>query len=166
MPTASPSPSPTWAVLTVAQPTEVDFYSAYNQASARADGSGTAATGLVKTRIYLDTSGSTPQKTLKWQRDTNGDGTLDRTMVLATNVVNNSIANTNVSPNTSYTAIFTFGYRDAGGNYLTTDNSGSTLDLTKIISVQIRLIIDVNLSHTPNYVDLSTTIRPRNASAN
>jgi len=164
LPTATPTPSasPTWAVLTVASPTEADFYSAYNQPGANSNGSGT---GML-TRIYLDTSGSSPQKTLLWQRDTNGDGTFDRTVVLAKNVVNNSIPNTTVTPNTSYTAIFTYGYRDAGGNYLTTDNSSASLDLTKIISIQIRLIIDVNLAHTPKYIDLSTTVRPRDAGAN
>ena len=167
MPTASPSPSPTWDVLTLAQPTEVDFYSAYNQPGANADGSGTAALRL--TRLYLDTSGSSPQKNLMWQRDTNNNGTFDgsdRTIVLARNVVNNSIQNTSVTPNTTYTAIFTYGYRAADGSYSTTDNSGSTnLDLTTVISVQIRLITDVNLSHTPKYDDLSTTVRPRISSA-
>jgi len=162
-PTASPSASTTWMALTVARPMEVAFYSAYNIAHASDDGTGTAALRL--TRIYLDTSGSSPQKTLLWERDMDNDGVFDRSIVLARNVVNASIPNTGVTPNTSYTALFTYGYRDADGNYLTTDNSDSSLDLTKVISVQIRLITDVDINNGPKYMDLTTTVRPRNADA-
>lgn len=165
-PTATPMPSPTWDVYTVAGPWEVDFYSAYNQPGASSDGSGTGALKL--TRIYLDTSGSAPQKTLYWQRDTDGVAgwtSGDRKFVLAKNVVNQNIPNPTAS--TSYTAIFTYGYRDSvSGAYLTTDNQSGSLDLTQVISVQIRLITDVNLAHTPKYIDLSTTVRPRDASTN
>lgn len=167
-PTATPMPDPTWSIYTVAGPWEVDFYSAYNTPGAGADGTGTGKLRL--TRFYLDQSGSTAQKTLYWQRDTDNNGTIaapgagcpDRTFVVAHNVVNTSIPST-ASP----TAIFTYGYRDTvSGQYLTTDNSDGTLDLTTVISVQIRLITDVNLSHAPKYIDLSTTVRPRNATAN
>ncbi len=157
-PTATPMPTPSWAVYTVAGPWEVDFYSAYNQPGAGSNGSGG---GLGLTRIYLDTGGSTDQKTLYWQRDTNGNGVIDsgdRKMVLASNVVNQSI------PSSPGTPIFTYGYRNVTtGAYVTTPNP---TDLTAIISVQIRLITDINLAHTPKYIDLSTTVRPRNASGN
>ena len=150
--------------FTVAWPMEVTFYSAYNHPGANADGSGTGA--LRPTRIWLDTSGSSPQKTLYWQRDMDSNGSFtdpgDRTIVLARDVVNNSISNTNVTPTASYTAIFTYGYRDASGSFTTADTIASA-DLTRIISVQVRLIVDANLSHTPTYVDLTTTLRPRNA---
>jgi prepilin-type N-terminal cleavage/methylation domain-containing protein len=165
MPTATPSPLPTpypyWSVLTAAQPMEVDFYSAYNVPSAVSDGNG----GEVLTRIYLDTGGTSAQKTLYLARDTNGDGVVDRTTVLARDVVNGSIPNAGVTPRTPYTALFTYGYRDASGDYLTTDNASGTLDLTKIISIQIHLIIDCNLAHAPNYIDMTMTVRPRNAGA-
>ena len=172
--TASPSATPTppsWDVYTVAKPFEVDFYSAYNQPGANSDGTGVGALKL--TRFYLDQSGTQAQKTLYWQRDTDNSGTFaspgpscpDRTFVIARSVVNPSIPNPVTS--TSYTAIFTYGYRNpSDGAYLTTDNLSQTLDLTQIISVQIRLITDVNLAHTPKYIDLSTTVRPRNATTN
>ena len=159
---ASPAPAP----FTLAGPMEVDFYSAFNSAAVRSDGTPTGALRL--TRIYLDTSGSSAQKKLYWQSDTNNSGAFDnadRKMVLARDVVNGSIANTNVSPTTSYTAIFTYGYRDGSGNFLTAD-SMVTADLSKIISVQIHLIVDANLLHPPIPADLQTTVRPRNAPQN
>jgi prepilin-type N-terminal cleavage/methylation domain-containing protein len=158
MPTTSPSPT-AWATYTVAQPMQVVFYSAFNQPGAASDGTGTGV--LKPTRLYLDTSGSTLQKTLFWQRDTDGVAgwtSGDRKFILAKNVVNSSIPSTS-----SPTAIFTYGYRQ-GGVVLWTDNSDSTLDVMSIVAVRIRLITDVNSARAPAYIDLSTTVRPRNAS--
>jgi prepilin-type N-terminal cleavage/methylation domain-containing protein len=155
--------TPAQAPFTMAQPMEVDFYSSYNQPGTAADGSATGTLRL--TRIYLDTSGSSPYKTLYWQRDTNNNGTWDsgdRLIVLASNVVNNAIPNTAVTPNTSYTAIFIYGYRDPNGNFLTADTI-SAANLSTIVSVNIRLMVDVNLNHTPTRADLQITVRPRNA---
>jgi prepilin-type N-terminal cleavage/methylation domain-containing protein len=155
--------TPAQAPFTMAGPTEVDFYSSYDQPGTAANGSGVGTLRL--TRVYLDTSGTSPYKTLYWQRDTNNNGTWDsgdRLIVLATNVVNNSIPNTAVTPNTSYTAIFTYGYRDSNGNFTSADTI-STTKLTTIISVNIRLILDANLNHTPARTDLQMTVRPRNA---
>jgi hypothetical protein len=124
------------------------------------------------TRIYLDTvSGSTPQKSLYWQRrpassPTSGAWTDAgvRTVKLATSVVNNSIPNPTPTPATSYTAIFTYYYRDGSGNLQNADTI--TANLATIISVRVRLIADVNQAHAPKYIDLSTTLRPRNANLN
>lgn len=153
-------------VFIVANPTEVAFYSSYNQPGASADGTGTGALRL--TRIYLDTTGSTPQKTLRWQRDTNNNGAFDsgdRTMVLTANVVNQSVPSTG-----SPTAIFAYGFLDAGTIPATIRTSPTiptatypTATLLSIISVNIRLIVDANLNHTPAPVDLQTFVRPRNA---
>jgi len=155
--------TPAQSPFTLANPMEIDFYSAFNNPGTQADGTGIGVLRL--TRIRLDTSGSTPQKTLYWERDTDNNGTFDRVIVLARSVVNNSLPNTNVTPNTSYTAIFTYGYRDGSGNF-TTAGTIASADLAKIISVQIHLIVDVNLKHAPVYADLQTTVRPRNAPQN
>jgi hypothetical protein len=169
LPTASPTPTPapTTALLTVAQPTEADFYSSYNQPGTSGEGSGVGT--LCLTRIWLDTTGSAAQKTLYWQRrpvSSPFTGSWEdsgvRKVKLATNVVNNSVAN--AIAGTSYTAIFTYAYRDAtSGNVVWTDTVG-TAALDKIIAVRLRLIVDANLSHAPKYIDLTTTVRPRNAS--
>ena len=75
LPTATPTPTTTPALFVTAQPMEAIFYSAFNQPGASDEGSGTGALRL--TRIWLSSSGSTPQKTLYWRRDTNGNGVLD-----------------------------------------------------------------------------------------
>ncbi|MGO8685216.1 MAG: type II secretion system protein [Thermoleophilia bacterium] len=163
-PTSSPTPTPTGtptppAVITVATPTEVDFTSAFNNPATTANGSGTGAVQLM--RFYLDTSGSTAQKTLYWQTN-NGSGWNQGT-TLAQNVVNNSLANTNVTPNTSYTAIFTYWCLDANGNLLPPTDTVPSANLASIISVQIQLIVDTNLNRPPKYADLQTTVSLRNA---
>jgi hypothetical protein len=76
-------------------------------------------------------------------------------MVLAKNVVNQSVPSTS-----SPTAIFTYGCRQGSAIVWTSSPS----DLTTIVAVKIRLITDINLAHTPKYIDLGTTVRPRNAS--
>ena len=150
--------SPPSSPFTLANPNEVVFYSAFNNAGARSDGTGLGA--LLLTRVYLDTSGSAAQKTLYWQRDTNASGGFDgadRTIVLARNIVNTSLPSTG-----SPTPVFTYGYRDGSGDFMATTTIASA-DLAKIVSVQIHLIADANLSQAPAPADLQTTVLPRNA---
>ncbi len=147
---ATPAP----AMITVATPTEVDFYSAFGNTATTANGSGLGAVRLM--RIYLDTSGSAAQKTLYW--NTGG-----QTTKLAQNVVNNSVADGSVTPATAYTAIFTYGYLDAGGNFRTSDTV-SGAGLATIVSVQIHLLVDANLNSPPRYASTQTTVSLRNAS--
>jgi type II secretory pathway pseudopilin PulG len=173
--TATPTPAAA-PVYIDAKPMEVSFYSAYNQAGAQNDTTGVSAMRL--TRIWLDTATVLPPpakpecKTLYWQRrtDTSTSGAWTdasvRKVVLGQNVVNNSVPDTSVTPTTAYTPIFMYAYRDGTGAIKWTDNSAGTLDLKTIISVRVRLIVDANLSHSPTYVDLSTTVRPRNSSGN
>jgi prepilin-type N-terminal cleavage/methylation domain-containing protein len=176
IPVGTPMPSPTAALFTVANKWEADFYSAYNVPGAVDVGGGTGALRL--TRIFLgDLNGTTPpstsspyQRNLYWQRrpDSAVSGAWTdsgvRTMTLATNVVNVGISDTSVTPTTTYTALFRYATR-VGGTLTWTD-SPSSADLANIVAVRVRLIVDANLAHTPKYVDLSTTLRPRNASGN
>ena len=102
--------------------------------------------------------GTTDQKTLNWQRDTDGDlafTSADRRILLAKDVVNGAS-----TVNIPY--VFTYGYLDSNGNFAT---NHTMADPSKIVSVQIRLAVDSNLGHSPNYIDMSTTVRPRNSGA-
>ena len=74
-------------------------------------------------------------------------------MVLATNIVNNSVPST-ASP----TAIFTYGYRDSSGTLQTTttipNGNLPSVTLASIVSVTIQVLVDANLNETPAPVNL------------
>ena len=110
---------------------------------------GTGVADLRLTKFYLSSG------RLMMARAETSSGVFDRWWVLAKNVVNASVPSTS-----NPTPIFVYGYRDSSGNYLTTS---TPTDLSSIISVQIRVITDVSANHTPDYIDLITTVRPRNA---
>lgn len=169
--TATPAPQPP---VTTAAPMEVRFYSAFNSSGANGDGSG--LTALRPTRFWLDTTTvpgppwSAQGRTLYWQRDMNSNGSFtdtgDKSTVLARNVVNNIIADPTNGSGTTYTPVFRYAYRaTAGAPIQWTDNAGSTLTLASIVAIRVRLIVDANLAHTPSYVDVTTTVRLRNASS-
>jgi prepilin-type N-terminal cleavage/methylation domain-containing protein len=138
------------------------YYSAYNN-FAVSDGTGLARIRL--TAIWLDTSGATDQKVLKLTRDTNGNGSIDagdRTRVLARDVVNTAVS--------VHRNLFTYYFRNptTGVWSHASTLSGTASDANyvgNLRNIQIELVVDVNLSHTPGFVDLRTTVRPRNASA-
>ncbi len=171
---AQPNPSGTPAsatpfILTLATPyvcdqNHVTFYSAYNNSAAFADGAGpspgTGTAALRLTSIWLDTSGTSAQKKLYWQRDTNGNGALDATdriTLLANNVVNTAAS---VNKN-----IFQYVFRDTSGAY-TYANSLTSGNVASLTAVNIELVVDANLADKPTYVDLVSTVLPRNVGTN
>ena len=92
----------------------------------------------------------------------------DRTIVLARNVVNTIVPDptTDGPSKTTSTPLFRYGYRTATGSpVLWTDNETSTLVLANVVAIRVRIIIDTNRAHTPNYVDNTITVRLRNASS-
>ncbi len=153
--------------IQTANPYECVFYSSYNQPGTRADGTGNSASVLRPTRIVLVGTGD--QKQLYWQRDTDGaagftaftdpypvDG--DRRILLAEDVVNGAST-------VSIPYVFKYGYLGASGELVTWPTDTPMADPSKIISVQIRLVVDANLGHSPQFIDMSTTVRPRNSAA-
>jgi type II secretory pathway pseudopilin PulG len=136
------------------------FYSAYNNPLAYSQSGDTGLGKVALTAIWLDTSGSKPQKTLYWQRDTNGILGLDagdRKVALATDVVN-TYSGINKQ-------IFTYNLYDASAGYSTT-NLLTSANVASVVSVQIDLVIDANVSHAPRYIELMTTVEPRNQGSN
>lgn len=157
-------PSGIAAMPTVGGPYACVFYSAYNYSPAgptdtpRSDGTGTAKLRL--TALWLDASGSAAQKTLYWQRDVDNNGldANDRKIILARDVVNTAAG---VNKN-----IFTYFFRDETTGVYSQSNSLTSTSVATLVSVQIELVVDANLSRTPSYVDVKTTLRPRNPGAN
>jgi prepilin-type N-terminal cleavage/methylation domain-containing protein len=73
---------------------------------------------------------------------------------LATNVVNYTAGN-NVP-------IFTYTSYTAAGGYATSNSVSGTSALQDIVTVQIHLLIDTTPGHSPVYMDLMSTVEPRN----
>jgi prepilin-type N-terminal cleavage/methylation domain-containing protein len=142
-------------------PTSCVFYSAYNNPASAAAGAGLTPTGTTPssasairlTAIYLRTS----DRTLIWQRDRNNNGldANDPTIILAKDCVNGALSKD----------IFTYNLRNATSGVYSHTNTLTTANVADLRSVKMEIIIDANLSHTPTYVDLATTVRPRNAAA-
>lgn len=136
------------------------FYSAYNNALTSASSGVDGKAQLLPTAIWLDTSGTTAQKKLYWERDTNKDGVFDsgdKIILLANNVVNTSA--------TVNKPIFTYYFCDKAGNW-TNATTLTSVTVANLVAIQIELVIDANLSYKPSYVDILSTVRPRNVGTN
>jgi len=152
-------------IFTMASPNVCDgydctFYSSYNNALTKTQSGLSGEAQVLPTSIYLDTSGTTPQKKLYWIRDTNGNGSFDvgdKKILLASNVVN-----TAASVNKP---IFTYVFRDSSGNYTTATSLNST-SVKTLVAINVELVVDSNLNDKPTYVDLVSTVRPRNQGTN
>ena len=139
---------------------EIVFYSAYNNPNAKLQSGQYGRDQLQLTAIWLDQSGSNPQKTLWWERNTSGNGLGDpgnRKIKLATNVVNSAAAINR--------PIFTYMVRNSTTGLPSPAATLGTANVASLLSVQIELVADANLKHTPTYVDLLTTVEPRNLSS-
>jgi prepilin-type N-terminal cleavage/methylation domain-containing protein len=158
--TASPSPSTsTPFVVGGCDANAITFYSAYNMAGASLNSGQYGRDQLRLTSIWLDTAGSSPQKTLYWQRDTNGSDTLDsgdRKVKLAINVVNTVPAINK--------PVFSYNVLNSSGNVVPA-TSLTASNVASLVTVQINIIADANIAHTPTFVDLMTTVEPRNLSS-
>jgi prepilin-type N-terminal cleavage/methylation domain-containing protein len=132
------------------------FYSSYNNAQTATQSGANGEAKVLATAIWLDKSGSTPQKKLMWTRDTNGNGVFDsadKSIVLANNVVNSTMSST--------TDVFQYVFRDKTGA-ITTANTLTSLTVVNLVAVNIEIVIDANLNDRPTYIDLVSTVRPRN----
>jgi prepilin-type N-terminal cleavage/methylation domain-containing protein len=63
--------------------------------------------------------------------------------------------------NTATTPIFTYGYYDSTGDFVTSTSVSGT-DLTRIQTIEIHLLVDLNPGHSPTYMSLESTVQPRN----
>ena len=123
----------------------VDFMTTFNDP-------GADNTGVNRlTRYQYDPSAETITRT----RDTNNDGIGpgDRTTVLVHDVVNSS-------PGYGNPPVFRYDYYDADGN-LQLDSTAPP-DPSAIVSVHIRVLVDLRPGHSPQMMDLTSTAQLRN----
>ncbi len=100
-------------------------------------------------------------KTVYRAEDSDGDGSLtdEQESVLLEDVVNGQIEDEHGDP----VPVFTYSYYTDAGTLQTVENPAlygiSTL---RIITVQIRLLVDVKPNKSPTFMDLATSVQPRN----
>jgi hypothetical protein len=63
--------------------------------------------------------------------------------------------------------VFVYNLRNTSGAYTQVPTTPGGTGLTSanvftLASVQVEIIVDANLSHTPTHIDLRTTVQPRN----
>lgn len=126
---------------------EIQLTTAYNSP-------GSDNTGDIQlVRYWYDGSA----KRLYRQRDTNKNGVFDsgdRKDVVAQNVANA------VWPGVSNpTPVFSYVYYDINGSAQT---ASSMSDPSRIVTVKMRLLVDLNPKRAPVYVDLNSSVQPRN----
>ncbi|MGZ4198690.1 MAG: PilW family protein [Ilumatobacteraceae bacterium] len=137
------------------------FYSPYNNTLAATQTNPNGRGQSILTAIYLDTSGTQAQKKLYWVRDTNGSGGFDagdKKILLADNVVN-----TAASVNKP---IFQYVIHPTPNASFAPASSLASANVGQVVAVNIEVVIDANVAHTPTYVDLVSTVRPRNVATN
>lgn len=121
-------------VLDGCGPNTITFYTTFNKPGASVIG-----TAPRKVQFWLYDS------KLYRKVDSDGNGTLDRTNVLCTDVVNQDVFSyTVIEPNGAQTSLST------------------PDDPTAIVSIGISLMIDLNPGKAPVLMDLTTSVQPRN----
>ncbi len=117
---------------------------------------------------YVGASGRTPSNSapnnvhnaIYYQRDTNDNGVFDSAdpvTLVAQNIVN-SIMPSASSP----TPLFQYTYIDANGNSQTATGVTDPGNLNRMTMIQIRIIADLDPARAPVYMDLMSTVEPRN----
>jgi len=132
-----------------ATPIEIRFTTASNDP-------GDGADTIRLTRYWYDAG----ERRIWRQCDSNNNGmfdTGDLKQLVAEHVVNA------VVPDSAHpTPLFRYCYYDAAGTLHTATTVSNAADRDRIVTVQIRLLADLNPSRAPVYMDLMTTVQPRN----
>lgn len=104
---------------------------------------------------------SKDDKTIYRTEDASGDGNFEETPVaLVRNVVNGTV------PAGGSTPLFRYSYYDTSGVLQTVDSltaAGIDIDPARLLNVQIQALVDIKPNKSPTYMDLRTTVQPRNA---
>lgn len=126
--------------IELAQPNEIKFYTTFNNA-------GNTDPTLAPVEVdYLLANGIITRQ----------EGTLGA-LTLVQHVVNQR------QPSSSNpTPLFMYSYVDSSGTIQQASSVTGDENLTRIIGVQIHLMIDLNPNHSPTYMDMLTTALPRN----
>ncbi len=96
--------------------------------------------------------------------DSDGNGSLTNNtgQVILSNLVNNTKASTMFGTAYAQTPVFIYSYYDASGTLVHTSNLSSVASTMSIVDVTIRILVDLNPGKSPTFMDLQSTVQPRN----
>lgn len=139
-----------YAPIQTAGTDSVTFATTFNQ-SGNTDQS--MAPRLV--RYSYDSSTSTINRTV----DANNNGNLsdDTPQVLLKNVINARQPST-ANP----TPVFTYNYYNSSGVLTACTDMTGVAPTSSLVSIQVRLLVDLNPGHSPTYMDLQSNVVSRN----
>lgn len=155
--------------ITVAEPLEIDFNTSYAQidnANVSSGTSGNSSAVVHACFLYVPSSSNPTDGKIYYLVDAHSNGLADeiasaRTTGTGTVIVDHVV--NNVRPAGSSTNVFTYTYFADDGT-MTQISSMSTAGVSpsRIYSVQIHVLVDLNPAHAPVYMDLQSTAQPRN----
>lgn len=139
--------------FTKAYPNEVRFYSTFNTAGAADPTSGPRLTRLVyKVTNAADGVGAV------YREFPGGDGDFDTANDNVSQLLVDNVSNDGAGKD-----LFTYWYYDSVTNTLKHSDGTTTLvDPSRIVEVEITMLVDLNPGKAPNYMDVSTKVQPRN----
>lgn len=133
--------------VVVAEADEFWFYSAFNLPNQLPTDKPRA------TRYTYDSATNTIYRQRDKSTDANQSPIDEPKVAVATNVVNDEV---------SSTPVFTYVVYDGSGNQVQKTTGLTLAEMQSILSVEIRVITDLNPGKSPNYFDLRTAAQPRN----
>ena len=163
--------SETVPAISTAEPNKIVFNTSYqrtNNASVPTTATASGNHSVVEAAFVYVPSSSTPTNgAIYYVTDHNGNGLVDE-LASDTNVVANgrvvvkNVVNS-VRPPGSSTPVFMYTYfADDGAVRQTSSISTAGVATSRIFSVQIHVLVDLDPSHAPVYMDIQSTAQPRN----
>ena len=153
--------------ISAAESLKIVFNTSYQQlGNANVPALGANNNAVVKACfIYVPPATSPTDGKIYYVTDLNNNGLIDELAgpsppvgkIIVDHVVNN------VRPTASGTSVFTYTYfADDGTIKQVTDMTAANISPARIYSVQIHVLVDLDPSHAPVYMDLQSTAQPRN----
>ena len=146
---AQKGPSSATTPIAIANANQIQFYSTFNMAGNDVPTSSPRLTRFILRggTIYRELAGVNGGFT----NDVNLDGD-DVSLALVKDVVNTSQA----------TDLFTYSAINATNGQLYQSSAATPVPAPRVQTVRIALLVDLNPGKSPNYMDISTTVQPRN----
>lgn len=145
---AQKDPASLTAAIALADANQIQFYSTFNMA-----GNDDPTSPPRLTRFILKPGTSTIYRELA------GDGVFGNGIGDVSSVLVKDVVNENQAPVTN---LFTYSAINATNGQMYQSSEATPVPAPRVQTVRIVLLVDLNPDKSPNYMDISTTVQPRN----